>query len=94
MNTDSLSICVECYDDQEKEETPRLFFMGDKSIEIEEIIDCWLAPECRYFKVRGDENAIYILRHDKLSLSIATFLISLAIAAITRLFPHSEKIFG
>jgi hypothetical protein len=29
-----------------------------------------------------------------LSLSIATFLISLAIAAITRLFPHSEKIFG
>ena len=67
MNTDSLSICVECYDDQEKEETPRRFFMGDKSIEIEEIIDCWLAPECRYFKVRGGENAIYILRHDELS---------------------------
>jgi surface polysaccharide O-acyltransferase-like enzyme len=29
-----------------------------------------------------------------LSLTIATFLISLAIAAITRLFPHSERIFG
>ena len=38
MNTDSLSICVECYADQEKEETPRRFFMGDKSIEIEEIM--------------------------------------------------------
>jgi surface polysaccharide O-acyltransferase-like enzyme len=29
-----------------------------------------------------------------LSLSIATFLVSLAIAAISRLIPHSEKIVG
>jgi len=29
-----------------------------------------------------------------LSLTTATFLISLAIAAMTRLIPHSEKIFG
>jgi hypothetical protein len=67
MNTDPLTIRVEYYADQEEEETPRRFFMGDKSIEIEEIIDCWLAPECRYFKVRGGENDIYILRHDKLA---------------------------
>jgi len=31
-------------------------FMGDKSIKIEEVIDRWLAPEYRYFKVRGGEN--------------------------------------
>jgi len=43
------------------------FFYGDKSIEIEEVIDCWLAPEYRYFKVRGGENDIYILRHDELA---------------------------
>ena len=67
MNTDPLTICVECYAGYGEEETPRRFFMGDKSIEIEEIIDCWLAPEYRYFKVRGGENAIYILRHDELS---------------------------
>jgi hypothetical protein len=29
-----------------------------------------------------------------LSLTVATFLISLVIAAITRLVPHSEKIIG
>ena len=58
---------TEYYADQEEEETPRRFFMGDKSIEIEEVIDRWLAPEYRYFKVRGGENDIYILRHDELA---------------------------
>ena len=67
MNTDQLTIRVECYAGYRGEETPRRFFMGDKAIEIEEVIDRWLAPEYRYFKVRGDENAIYILRHDELS---------------------------
>ena len=67
MNTDPLTIRVECYACYRGEETPRRFFMGDKSIEIEEVIDRWLAPEYRYFKVRGGENAIYILLHDELS---------------------------
>jgi hypothetical protein len=67
MNTDPLTIRVECYTCYRGEETPRRFFMGDKSIEIEEVIDRWLAPEYRYFKVRGGENDIYILRHDELS---------------------------
>ncbi|TAK60944.1 hypothetical protein [Methylobacter sp.] len=67
MNTDSLTIRVECYAGHRGEETPRRFFIGDKSIEIEQIIDCWLAPEYRYFKVRVSENDIYILRHDELT---------------------------
>jgi len=67
VNTDPLTIRVECYAGYNEEETPRRFFIGDKSIEIEEIIDCWLTPECRYFKVRGGENDIYILGHDKLA---------------------------
>ena len=35
-----------------------------RMIEIVEIIDAWLAPDHRYFKVRGDNGACYILRHD------------------------------
>ena len=34
MNTDPLTIRVECYAGYQEEETPRRFFMGDKSIEI------------------------------------------------------------
>ena len=67
MNTDLLTIRVECYAGYQGEETPRRFFMGDKVIEIEEVIDRWLAPEYRYFKVRGGENDIYILRQDEQS---------------------------
>lgn len=67
MNTTPLAIRVECYTGYRGEETPRRFFIGDKSFEIEEIIDRWLAPEYRYFKVRGGKNDIYILRHDELA---------------------------
>jgi hypothetical protein len=31
---------------------------------VVEILDRWLAPDHRYFKVRGDDGAIYIIRHD------------------------------
>jgi hypothetical protein len=65
MQTDPLTIRVECYAGYRDEETPRRFFMGDKTVEIEEVIDRWLAPEHRYFKVRGSDNDIYILRYDE-----------------------------
>ncbi len=28
------------------------------------VLDRWLAPDHRYFKVRGDDGGVYILRHD------------------------------
>lgn len=49
------------------EETPRRFYIGDRLIEIIEVIDRWLDPAHRYFKVRGDDDGIYILRHDEQS---------------------------
>ena len=29
-----------------------------------EVLDRWLAPDHAYFKVRGNDDAVYILRHD------------------------------
>lgn len=66
MNTDTITIRVECVSGYQEQEILRRFFIGDKSIEIEDVIDRWLAPEYRYFKVRTGENDIYILRHDEL----------------------------
>jgi len=43
---------------------PSRFRMGDRNIEIVTILDRWLAPDHRYFKVQGDDGALYILRHD------------------------------
>jgi hypothetical protein len=28
------------------------------------VIDRWLAPDHRYFKILGEDRAVYIIRHD------------------------------
>lgn len=58
------AIRVECYAGYRGEESPRRFFLGDRAVEVVEIIDRWLGPEHRYFKLRGDDGGVYILRHD------------------------------
>jgi hypothetical protein len=60
----NLVVKVECYAGHRGEESPRRFFLKEKAVEVSEILDRWLDPEHRYFKVRGDDEGIYILRHD------------------------------
>jgi len=57
-------VAVECHAGHRGEETPRRFRLGERAVEIAEVIDRWLAPDHRYFKVRDAEGDIYILRHD------------------------------
>ena len=58
-------IRVECYAGYRGEEEPRRLYLGPRGIEIDEILDRWLDPRHCYFKVRGDDGGIYILRHDE-----------------------------
>ncbi len=58
---------VQCYSGYRGEETPRRFQLGSRQIEIVDVIDRWLGPDHRYFKVRGDDQGVYILRHDAAS---------------------------
>lgn len=59
-----MNIKVECYSGYRGEETPRRFSLGERNIEVKDVLDRWLAPDHRYFKVLGDDGGIYILRHD------------------------------
>ncbi len=59
-----LSLAVECYAGYRGEETPRRFVLGGRPVAVAELLDAWLAPDHRYFKVRGDDGDTYILRHD------------------------------
>jgi hypothetical protein len=59
-----MDIRVDCYAGHRGEETPRRFSVGRRTIEVAEVLDQWLAPDHRYFKVRGDDGATYILRHE------------------------------
>ncbi|WP_455234860.1 hypothetical protein [Thiogranum longum] len=61
------SIRVECYAGHRAEESPRRFYIGQRAVGVSEVIDRWLDPQHSYFKVRGDDKAIYILRHDPAS---------------------------
>lgn len=57
-------IRVECYCGYRGEETPRRFWLGERCVEVRQVLDRWLAPQHRYFKVLGDDGGRYILRHD------------------------------
>ncbi|MCP4205350.1 MAG: hypothetical protein GY769_25850 [bacterium] len=58
------TIRVQCYAGYRGEETPRRFVEGDRRVEVIEVVDTWLAPDHRYFKVVGDDGFTYLLRHD------------------------------
>lgn len=60
----TLEVSVECYAGYRGEQEPRAFAIGQRRIQVDEILDRWIAPEHRYFKVRGDDGGTYILRHD------------------------------
>jgi hypothetical protein len=56
---------VDCYAGYRGEETPRRLELGERRVEVVEVIDRWYGPDHRYFKLRGDDGAIYLLRHDE-----------------------------
>ena len=58
---------VECYAGHRGEETPRVIYIDDRRVAVEDVLDAWLAPDHRYFKVRGDDGDIYIIRHNPLT---------------------------
>ena len=60
-----LEIGVECYAGHRGEQTPRTLILGGRRVGVAEVLDAWLAPEYRYFKVRGDDGDTYIVRHDE-----------------------------
>ncbi len=64
MVNDALVIHVECYAGYRGEQTPRALVLDDLRVEVAEVIDQWLAPDHRYFKLRGVDGHTYIVRHD------------------------------
>jgi hypothetical protein len=60
-----LEIRVQCYSGYRGEQEPRSFELAGRRIQVTEVLDRWLAPDHRYFKVRGEDGGRYILRHDE-----------------------------
>jgi hypothetical protein len=58
---------VECYAGHRGEETPRSLTIGERRVTVEEVLDRWLAPDHRYFKLKGDDGDVYLVRQDTAS---------------------------
>ena len=59
-----MQIEVDCYAGHRGEETPRRIRFSQRTVEVEKVLDRWLSPDHRYFKLVGSDGAVYIIRHD------------------------------
>jgi hypothetical protein len=59
-----LEIAVECYAGYRGEQTPRVLVLGDRRVAVSDVLDHWLAPDHRYFKMRAEDGDTYIVRQE------------------------------
>ena len=44
-----------------------MLLIDERKIFVEEVLDSWLGPDHRYFKLKGDDGEVYIIRQDTTS---------------------------
>lgn len=57
-------IRVECGTSDDGELVPSRFSLGDRTLEVVEVLDRWHGAGHRYYRVRADDLDLYVLRHD------------------------------
>jgi hypothetical protein len=62
-----MAIRVERYAGYRGEQEPRAFWLGSRRLEVRAVVDRWVAPSQRWFKVDAGDGNLYILRHDEAS---------------------------
>lgn len=59
-----LFLKVECRVDERGEPVPTTFALGGRRIQVAAILDAWFGRDHRYFKIHGEDDRVYLLRHD------------------------------
>ena len=44
-------------------EGPRRFVLGEHTIEVDDLLDRWYGSDADYFRVRGRDGHLYVLKH-------------------------------
>ncbi len=57
---------VEAYSGHKQNERPLRFELGDRWLEVEEVLDRWYDPDAVYFKVKAGDGNVYILRYSEM----------------------------
>ena len=58
-----MKIRVTCYSGHKSNERPLAFRLGDKNLEVREILDRWYGEHDDYFKVLADDGNTYVLKY-------------------------------
>ena len=62
-----MRIQVESYSGYQADERPLRFYLGERTYQVKELLDRWRSPEGSYFRVRADDDQIYLLCHTRKS---------------------------
>ena len=60
---------VECYAGARGDETPRRLVIDGRPLDVAQVVDRWLTPDHRFFRIRGGDGAVYVLRQDVVCLA-------------------------
>jgi hypothetical protein len=60
----SMIVRVECVRSDHGEPVPTRLFIGERTIELAELLDRWPGSDHTYLKLRAEDGATFILRHD------------------------------
>lgn len=58
-----MDIRVECYAGYKAGERPLRFSLGQRVIEVVNVLDRWYGPDASYFRVEGSDGDLYVLKH-------------------------------
>lgn len=58
-----MNVQVQCYSGAKADERPIRFQLDGYEYIVNEVLDQWYGPDATYFKVRANDDNVYILRH-------------------------------
>jgi hypothetical protein len=62
-----IPLVVECYSGYAADERPVAIQLGARRIPVQVVIDRWYGEDHAYFKLAGEDGAVYLIRQDRAS---------------------------
>jgi hypothetical protein len=51
--------------DRGRPDGPLRFVLGERTIEVDDLLDRWYGERVDYFRVRGGDGHLYVLKHER-----------------------------
>ena len=60
-----MALRVECYSGYKLNERPVRFYLGERKIEVKELLDRWYGEDHDYYKLLADDLSTYVLKYNR-----------------------------